>query len=305
MFETVVAQCIEVWLASGQRYVADASIIAAAANRQKSPPKADWNPEKIDPNEAPQAVREYLDILDDAAFGAANTVISKFIPHSDPASQWIGARGDPAYFAHSTNYLIDTDIAVIMDIEATRPIRQADVRAVRTVIDTVQEKHDLMPERLTADTACGSSPMLDWLVKKRGIAPHIPVINKSRRKDGTFEHSDFTFDADKDLYICPNGKKLKQFRRVYKTPRSSGNKDETMRYRARKPRSEVCPLKTRSCPQEPQCKVTSSIYESSRDVARVLAHTKQYSVSCELREKAEMSFCADQAHSWLRKAQTT
>jgi hypothetical protein len=36
--------------------------------------------------------------------------------------------------------------------------------------------------------------------------------------------------------------------------------------------------------------VTSSIYESSRDVARVLAHIKQYSVSCELRKKAEMSF---------------
>lgn len=96
MLETVVAQCIEVWLASGQCYIADASIIAAAANCQKPTPKADWNPETIDPNEAPQAAREYLDILDDAAFGAASTVIPKFIPHSDPASQWIGARGGPA-----------------------------------------------------------------------------------------------------------------------------------------------------------------------------------------------------------------
>lgn len=82
----------------------------------------------------------------------------------------------PSYFAHSTNYLIDTDITVIMDVEATRPIPQADVRAVRTVIDTVQEKHDFMPERLTADTACRSSPMLDWLVEKRGIALASPVV---------------------------------------------------------------------------------------------------------------------------------
>lgn len=148
MFETVVAQCIEAGLASGQRYAADASIIAADANRQKSTPSADWNPEAIDPDDAPRAVREYLDTLDDAAFGAASPVVPKFISHSDPASQWTGARGGPAYFAYSTNYLIDTDNAVIMDVEPTRSIRQAEVGAVRTMIDRVKEKHDLMPERL-------------------------------------------------------------------------------------------------------------------------------------------------------------
>ena len=132
--------------------------------------------------------------------------------------------------------------------------------------------------------------MLDWLVEKRGIAPQIPVIDKSGRNDGTFERADFTYDAESDLYICPNGKELKQFRRPYKSPRSGGNKDETMRYRARKPDCEVCPLKTRCCPKGPQRKVTRSIYESSRDVARVIRQTKQYSVSCKLRKKVEMSF---------------
>ena len=44
------------------------------------------------------------------------------------------------------------------------------------MIDRVQKVHDLKPERLIADTAYGSGPMLDWLVEKRGIAPHIPVI---------------------------------------------------------------------------------------------------------------------------------
>lgn len=176
VFETVVAQCIEAGLASGQRYAADASIIAADANRQKSTPKADWNPEAIDSTEAPLAVREYLDTLDDAAFGAASPVVPKFISHSDPASQWTGARGGPAYFAYSTNYLIDTDNAVILDVEPTRSIRQAEVGAVRTMIDRVCKTHDLKPERLIADTAYGSGPMLDWLVEKRGIAPHIPVI---------------------------------------------------------------------------------------------------------------------------------
>lgn len=63
--------------------------------------------------------------------------------------------------------------------------------------------------------------MLDRLVQGRGIAPHIPVIDKSERKDGTFERSDFTYDAYDDAYTCPGGKKLQQFRRTYKVPRST------------------------------------------------------------------------------------
>lgn len=97
MFETVVADCIEAGLASGQRYAADASIIAADANRQNSTPKEDWAPESIDREDVPRAIREYLETLDDAAFGAASPVVPKFISHSDPASQWSGARGGPAF----------------------------------------------------------------------------------------------------------------------------------------------------------------------------------------------------------------
>lgn len=290
VFESVVAQCIETGLASGQRYAADASIIAADANRQQSTPKADWFPEAINPDEAPRAVQEYLETLDDAAFGAASPVVPKFISHSDPASQWTGARGGPAYFAYSTNYLIDTDNAVILDVEPTRSIRQAEVDAVKIMIDRVHEVHELMPERLIADTAYGSGPMLDWLVQKRGIAPHIPVIDKSGRKDGTFERADFTFDAEHDLYICPSGKELKQYRRAFTAPRSGPNKDATIRYRARKSDCEACSLKQRCTPKEPQRKVTRSIYEPSRDVARALSQTQQYAISRKLRKKVEMSF---------------
>lgn len=59
LFETVVARCIAEGLASGQGFAADASIIQADANRQNSTPKADWQPDKIDPEEVPRAVREY------------------------------------------------------------------------------------------------------------------------------------------------------------------------------------------------------------------------------------------------------
>ena len=87
LFEKTVARCIADSLVSGQRLAVDASLIEAEANKQNSTPKEDWNVNAIDPSVAPRAVKEYLDILDDAALGAASEVDPKFTSHSDPASQ--------------------------------------------------------------------------------------------------------------------------------------------------------------------------------------------------------------------------
>jgi transposase len=290
VFETVVARCIEEGLVSGQRLAVDASLIEADTNRQNSTPKEKWNPDTINPEDAPRAVREYLETLDEAAFGAATPVVPKFTSHSDPASQWTAARKGPAYFAYSANYLIDTDNAVILDVEATRSVRQAEVGAARTMIDRVTKSFNINPERLIADTAYGSAQMLDWLVQGRGIAPHIPVIDKSGRKDGTYERSDFIYDPDDDAYTCPGGKKLRLFRRNYKVPRSGVDKEGIMRYRARKSDCDTCELKARCTPKEPQRKVLRSIYEPSRDVARQITQTIDYAISCKLRKKVEMLF---------------
>ncbi len=123
LFETTVARCIEEGLVSGQRMAIDASLIEADANKQNSTPKEEWDVSTIDPADAPRAVREYLDTLDEAAFGAASEVQPKFTSHSDPASQWTAARKGPAFFSYSDNYLIDTDHGVIVDVEATRSIQ--------------------------------------------------------------------------------------------------------------------------------------------------------------------------------------
>jgi len=290
VFEMVVARCIAEGVVSGQRLAVDASLIEADSNRQNSTAKEEWQPDKINPEDAPRAVREYLETLDDAAFGAATPVQPKFTSHSDPASQWTAARKGPAYFAYSANYMIDTDHAVILDVEATRSVRQAEVGAARTMIDRIAKSFNLHPERLIADTAYGSAPMLDWLVQGRGIAPHIPVIDKSGRKDATFERADFTYDPGDDAYTCPGGKKLRQFRRTYKVPRSGVDKEGIMRYRAKKSDCDTCGLKAKCTPKEPQRKVLRSIYEPSRDVARKIIQTIDYAISCKLRKKVEMLF---------------
>src|SRR6201990_139862 len=114
-----------------------------------------------------------------------------------------------AFFAYSDNYLIDVKFGVIVDIEAARSIRQAEVGAARTMIERTEGRFGLKPERLVADTAYGAAPMLNWLVETKAIAPHIPVNDKSKRDDGTFSRNDFQYDPTSDLYRCPGGKQLR------------------------------------------------------------------------------------------------
>ena len=281
VFERVVASCIAAGLVGGDGFAVDASLIEADANRQRSIPGSEWS-KVCAPETASRAVKEYLASLDDAAFGAATDVIPKFVSPSDPAAQWTGALKGPAFFAYADNYLIDVKFGVIVDVEASRAIRQAEVGAARTMIERTEECFGLKPERLAADSAYGSAPMLNWLVEEKGIAPHIPVIDKSKREDGTFSRSDFRYDADRDVYVCPRGKQL----------RTSGtvHDGKTLLYRASKLDCDVCPLKPQCCPKEPARKIPRDIHERARDIARSFAGTEAFEQSRRDRKRIEMRF---------------
>jgi len=285
LFETVVARCMTEGLVGGEAFAVDASLIAADANRQRRVAERG----ALDPT-SNRAVTEYLAVLDDAAFGAATPVEPKAISPTDPAARWTAAGWEAPYYAYADNYLIDLKHAVIMDVEATAPIRQAEVGAARTMIDRTAQRHDVTPDRLAADTAYGSAEMLAWLVDERGIEPHIPVFDKSERSDGTFSRDDFTYDEEADVYVCPAGKELRKYRRAFTVPRTGVQKDNTVRYRASKRDCDVCPMKPRCCPNAPARKVPRSIHEAARDRARAIARTEAYVASRRERKKVEMLF---------------
>lgn len=174
----------------------DASRIDASANRGKGELNNPVLPKAVMHR---RAVQEYIATLDDAAFGAASESKLKYLSPVDPAARWNHTnRSGMAVYSYSVNYLIDCKTSVIMDVEGSGAIRQAEVSMTREIIDRVEATYDIKPKRLAADTAYGSTPMLNWLVEDKDIEPHIPVFDKSARKDGTFERSDFTYDEAED-----------------------------------------------------------------------------------------------------------
>jgi transposase len=286
LFESVLARCIAEGLVGGDGFGVDASLIKADASRYTKVEAKDWSV----PETVTRATQEYLDTLDDAAFGGATSVKPRTLSPADPAARFTGANGDRAFFAYSTNYLVDLENAVIVDVEATAPIRQAEAGAAQTMIRRVRERFGLYPELLAADTAYGAAEMLGWLVEDEGIEPHIPVFDKSERKDGAFPATDFAYDHEADQYTCPGGKPLKPYWRDIAKERPEFGNDGFKKYFARKQDCAACPLKPRCTPNQPTRKISRSRHEGARQMARDIARTDAYVASSYARKKVEMLF---------------
>lgn len=273
-------------LVRGEGFAVDASTIKADANRQRGIPGTediDWR----DPARATRPVREYLAALD----GEAQTgTTPKQLSLTDPLARWTAAPGGPAFYAYSTNYLIDVEHSIILDAEATPAYRIDEAHITQTMLERVEARFDLKPERLIGDTAYGIAPMLGWLVEEKQIAPHVPVWDKTQRKDDTFCVGDFQWDGEADEYRCPAGKALKRNRRNFKTPRDGITKANTVIYRARSADCAHCVLKAKCCPNVGSRKIARSIHEAARDVARRIADTAEYRQSRRDRKKVEMLF---------------
>ena len=97
---------------------------------------------------------------------------------------------------------------MIVDVEATPARTYDEVAATRAMIDRTEKAFGLRPKRLTADTAYGTGKLLAWLLD-RHITPHIPVWERYERIDGMFPRTDFAYDVERNIYLCPKGKPLR------------------------------------------------------------------------------------------------
>ncbi len=286
VFECVVGTCIEKGLVGGDAFSVDASLIKADVNPVKRAPGDEpiaW-PEQ---GNASRAVREYLRALDeesaepDQGVGGRARKPRMAISLTDPQAAWVAYRKMRSIFAYHANYLVDHKLGVIVDAEGNRANRIDENRSAISMVKRVAKRFGLKPKRLAADTAYGNARTLKTLVE-RGIEPHIPIWDKSRRNDGTFSRSDFAYDQEHDLYICPGGKTLKTTGRAH---------DGTTRlYRARKRDCDRCALKPQCCPNTPHRRIPRDIDEPVRDYVRALAKTPAFRRSRDERKKVEMAF---------------
>ena len=284
VFEQVLERCVREGLVGGEGFAIDASLVKADANRHHEVPgdEVHWP----DPRSISRPVREYLAALDHSEVEKSPP---KSISLTDPAAQLSVAWG-PASYAYSANYLIDIAAGIVVDVEATPAHKSDEIHATKVMINRVEERFDLKPDRLIGDTNYGTAEILAWMVDEKQIEPHVSVWDKTQRDDETLSSSDFQWDAQADEYRCPQGHVLRSQWRPFKNLRTHITKADTIIYRSSQADCANCPMKARCCPNTPTRKIARSVHESARDIARDIAKTDAYRQSRKDRKKVEMLF---------------
>ena len=272
LFDTVVARCMKEGIVGGQAFAVDASIIVADAHRRRSVGKV----EDLDPTSS-RAVAEYLSVLDDAAFGGATPVEPKAISPTDPAARYTAAADKPAVYTYSDNYLIDLKHAVIMDVEATTAIRQAEVGAAKAMLDRTAEQFEVAPSRLVADAGYGSAEMVGWLVDERGIRAARETDGQVRARGRRPFAQRLRLRSSGQPLCLPWRQRAEEISSlVFEAARRSDQRrhDDLLRAPAH---CDACALKPKCCPNVPARKIARSIHEAfARDKARAIAKTEAY-----------------------------
>jgi transposase len=284
VFEAVVRACMDAGLVKGEGFAVDASVIEADASRYhgKAPSEIDWSV----PERQTRAVAEFLTALDDEG-ADADRKPPKVISPVDPCSAWTAKANKRVQFGYGLNYLIDIEYAVIVDVEATPARTYDEVAATKTMIKRADERLGLKPERLAADTAYGTGKFLDWVIGT-GITPYIPVWDMSKREEGMLSRADFTFDRQRDLYICPQGKFLRTTGTVHD--------GRTIVYRASTRDCGPCSAKPKCTPNMTFRKIPRDVHEDARDTTRALMGTPEFAKSRNERKKVEMRFAHLKTH---------
>ena len=293
LFEDVVQQCMTAGLVGGEGFAVDGTLLAADASRAAAAPSVEALRSGINPETVSRPVRAWLDALDAAVPPEENTVRRSqpvTISATDPQAAWSVKEGH-GRFGYFSNYLIDNEHAVIVDVNAT-PARLADeIVAARGMIERTAATHGLTPQRLAADKSYGTGPFLAWLLERK-VEPHIPVLDRQGQTDGYMPRECFAYDAQKDEYTCPQGRVL--------TRQGAASASGIIVYRPPGRDCSGCPLK-KACTAGKCRTVSRHVNEDARQKVRQIVGTDSYQRSRRERKKVEMLFAHLKRHLGLRR----
>lgn len=273
LFEDVVEQCRKAGLVPGEGFAVDGSFICADASRERGATIEAIRQEDT----SARPVREYLAALD--AGNPAHSGDAKHLSPTDPAAAWNTKEG-PGRFAYFDNYMIDTAHGIIVDVEATPARTAQEVIAAKAMLDRVAETHGITPDTLAADKCYGTGPFLAWL-KAHNVTPHIPVLDRQNQTNGVLTREAFTFDPERNVFTCPQGKILKH--------RNAQHATRIHTYRASESDCCNCPIKSQ-CTSGSKRTLSVPFDEAVRQEVMALQNTEAYQRSRQLRKKVEMLF---------------
>lgn len=293
VFEMVLRCCMDAGLVGGAGALVDGSTVEADANRDKRAAPGDLQAAWRMADDVTRPVRAYLEQLDAEASEEREGPVHpapKVISQTDPQAAW-STKDGPGRFSYETNYLVDDQNAIIVDVEATPARLSQEIVAAKAMLERSRDRVGFAPASLAADKSYGTAPFLAWLLE-RNVTPFVPVLDRKGQTDGKLTRDEFAYDRARDCFVCPEGHNL--------ILRSITPETGVKRYR---PSASAC----RHCPRKPDCTDGSTrtlvrlVDEDARQSVRDLAGTAAYAVARARRKKVEMLFAHLKRHLKLRR----
>lgn len=124
----------------------------------------------------------------------------------------------------------------------------------------------LWPRQATGDSKYGTEDNI-VAIESQHIRAYIPLPDNDHRT-AFFSAQEFTYDATRDVYVCPAGKELH-----YVQGQST---DQSRRYRAYAKDCNACPLKAKCTTGKQGCSLCRSVYKEYLDRVREYHATEAY-----------------------------
>lgn len=266
IFEKILIKCIQLGLVSKEGMLVDSTIVKADASinsmiRINLTPEDYWK--KLDAYEKrPQKKRGgrgFTGKVDKDKMGKRRRDINRTSLRkkstTDPDATLFykaGVKGGLSYKAH-----IATDTNGIITAVAASSSVTHDISKIPELVDS----HEKIVGKLSwiaADSKYGAQECLAYLQDKNIKTAILPETKTN--KPGHFLKDDFTYDKNRDCYICPNGKILKR--------RGRSNFNNRITYKSSVKDCRICPLKNKCISSKEDFRITSRFNSPYYDRAK-------------------------------------
>lgn len=216
LFEEVVRQCIEKGLVSGRLAATDSTHVKANASRASE--------HLVEMPEEPGVYWERLDSYEEEGLQELEKRTGhrrkqrtkqikrdsrrshKRVSRTDPEAGHMKRPGKPEgqyYLSHQT---LDTDHGVILGVTVT----PGDVHDSVPYLDHLEQIHrDVLPIQAATADAAYDFPLAHRVLEEQGITFYVRPQPSADRTKAEFKRDAFSYDEEKDIYHCPNGKELR------------------------------------------------------------------------------------------------
>ena len=183
---------------------------------------------------------------------------------TDPDASLMLTKGG-SHLGYQTHYVVDGGKARIILGVLVAPSEVSENKPMLDLLWRARFRWKVWPRQATGDSKYGTEENI-VAIEHQQIRAYIPLDNDHRTE--FFSVQEFTYDAERDIYVCPSGKELHYF-----APHST---ERSRRYRARAKDCNHCPLKAKCTTSKQGRSLCRSVDEEVLDRVRSYYATEAY-----------------------------